>query len=36
MEEMKLENSEINIKPGELTTVEIILNKKLSYTKTKY
>lgn len=36
MEEMKLENSEIHVKPGELTTVEIILNKKLSYTKTKY
>jgi hypothetical protein len=36
MEEMKLENSEIIVKPGELTKVEIILNKKLSYTKTKY
>ncbi|MDF3819835.1 caspase family protein [Leptospira sp. 96542] len=36
MEEMKLENSEIVIRPGELTTVDIILNKKLSYTKTKY
>ncbi len=36
MEEMKLENSEIIVKPGELTKVEIILNKKMSYTKTKY
>jgi hypothetical protein len=36
MEEMKLENSEIHVKSGEVTTVEIILNKKLSYTKTKY
>lgn len=36
MEEMKLENSEIIVKPGEITKVEIILNKKLSYTKTKY
>ncbi len=35
-EEMKLENSEITVKPGELTKVEIILNKKMSYTKTKY
>jgi archaellum component FlaG (FlaF/FlaG flagellin family) len=36
MEEMKLENSEIEVRPGEVTKVEIILNKKLSYTKTKY
>ncbi|WP_411823982.1 caspase family protein [Leptospira sp. 'Mane'] len=36
MEEMKLENSEIIVTPGELTKVDIILNKKLSYTKTKY
>jgi hypothetical protein len=35
-EDMKLENSEIIIKSGEITKVEIILNKKLSYTKTKY
>ncbi|BDA77338.1 hypothetical protein LPTSP3_g02680 [Leptospira kobayashii] len=36
MEEMKLENSEIIVTPGEVTKVDIILNKKLSYTKTKY
>ncbi|MDZ4727983.1 MAG: caspase family protein [Leptospira sp.] len=36
MEALKLENSEIIVKPGELTKVEIILNKKMSYSKTKY
>ncbi|TGN20857.1 caspase family protein [Leptospira idonii] len=36
MEEMKLENAEIVVTSGEVTKVEIILNKKLSYTKTKY
>lgn len=36
LEELKLENSEIEVKAGEITNVDIILNKKLSYTKTKY
>lgn len=35
-EELKLENSEIEVRSGEITKLDIILNKKLSYTKTKY
>ncbi|WCL48819.1 caspase family protein [Leptospira sp. GIMC2001] len=35
-EEMKLENSMIVVKPGEVTKVDIILNVKLKSTKTKY
>ncbi|GBF51061.1 caspase domain protein [Leptospira ryugenii] len=36
MEDLKLENAEIIVKSGEVTKVEIILNKKMSYSKTKY
>lgn len=36
MENLKLENSNIVVKPGEVTKVDIILNVKLPSTKTKY